>query len=125
LVPLSFVADWWCNVGDWISAAIPDPNIQTLTSWTTVITTTTTSTETFRSNTAPVYNPVTRTTSYVSNSGSGGSDETIGTSVKRVASVTLPHLPVANLNVDSLSHALSALALTSQRISKLFKLLAR
>lgn len=37
LTPLSFVADWFTNVGDWILAITPNPYVRVLGSWTTSI----------------------------------------------------------------------------------------
>lgn len=36
LVPLSFVVDWFIDVGDWLRAITPKSNIRDLASWTTV-----------------------------------------------------------------------------------------
>lgn len=35
LIPYSFVADWFVNVGDWLQAVVPDPTVDVLASWVT------------------------------------------------------------------------------------------
>jgi len=35
LVPYSFVVDWFVNVGDWLNAALPNPNVAVLGNWVT------------------------------------------------------------------------------------------
>ena len=37
LIPFSFVADWFFNIGDVVSAVTPDAGVSTLCSWTTVV----------------------------------------------------------------------------------------
>lgn len=37
LVPFSFVVDWFVNVGDWLQAVIPDPDIAVIGNWVTCV----------------------------------------------------------------------------------------
>lgn len=37
LVPLSFVADWFVNVGDWLAAITPNPYVEVLGNWVTTV----------------------------------------------------------------------------------------
>lgn len=38
IMPYSFVVDWFCGVGDWIQACVPNPNVSVLASWMTTVT---------------------------------------------------------------------------------------
>jgi hypothetical protein len=37
VIPFSFVMDWFVNVGDWVQAVTPNPEVQILGHWTTVV----------------------------------------------------------------------------------------
>jgi len=111
--PYSFVVDWFVNVGDWLNAVVPDPNIETHGNWVTTILRkeNTTSNVTWYKNvsTSPA-------TSYCG-PGCGGTISHVWYS--RSVNVSLPLHPMPATSLLSMSQAVSGLALGVQNIGQL------
>jgi hypothetical protein len=114
LTPWSFVADWFVNVGPWIEASVPRPDIQVMGSWVTSISNTTLNLS---------GGTLTRTLSNPSATYTG-SWNSVGHSVntvKRVVNPAIPSTPVATIRPLSLQQQVDALSLSVGKISQLLR----
>lgn len=105
LVPWSFVADWFVNVGDWIRAVTPDPSVRVLGSWTTEVHK---SVNSFSGCKWQKYISTAPATTY---QGSFTPPVITTLKVKRTANPSLPTTPVWRGNTLSIQNQVTGLAL--------------
>jgi len=110
LLPYSFVADWFVNVGEWLTAINPDPNIEVLGSWTTSV---------LREN--HVWRNCTWSCTQLgrSNNGNLGGSSLTRVTVTRDTAPELPLTPVVRLNKPTTKQIVDGLALTVGKCSRL------
>jgi len=112
LLPYSFVADWFANIGDWLQAVTPAPGITILGNWVTSITT-----HSYEFPNATLKATVSGLTSYGSTNSSSYTRE----KVTRAVNVQLPTTPVLTRQNLSTLHSVDACALIAGQIDKLLK----
>lgn len=109
IIPYSFVAEWFVNIGSWIKAVTPNPTVSVVSSWVTTI-----------SEVRDEFSAELKVTrDYPNNqsfSGSGGTSMKRYVDVVRVPNPPLPSLPVREKTISRL-HTIDGLALLLQRIS--------
>lgn len=106
LIPYSFVVDWFCNVGSWVTAITPSSTLTVRGSWTTKVETTS----------HICWAEALITDSGVTYKRDVGQSYLTWDDVTRVANPQLPIAPVLTMKPLSALHAVDALALISQRI---------
>lgn len=117
MLPFSWVVDQVINVGDWVKAAFPDPDIVIIQKWLTTISEitdygTATDCKIWRK---PDGEPARWFT------GSAGAKAITHTDVKRVLDFSLPSYPIYNPNMSYLSQALNDAAAGIQLVTNLLK----
>lgn len=114
IVPYSFVVDWFVNVGTWLNAVVPDPNVTVLGNWITrVYSFSCVEQVTF---TFPKPSPLgTITTTNV------GSVTTVKERVIRDCNQSLTLLPVLTRRNMSALHLTDALSLSASKVINLLK----
>jgi len=105
---LSFVLDWFIQVGDWLQAIYPVPEVDYLGNWVTTVKETFVNYEGFIDR----YVPQAPSTTYTSGCGSSQND---ATTIIRQVNRPIPSLPVASLNM-SLPNYLDAMSLANGSI---------
>jgi len=106
LVPYSFVVDWFCSIGDWLQAIMPDPAISVKGNWVTCKSTYITS-----YNGGPI-----RKTGWIPPGASANIGNWTGatvkvTNVERQCNQPIPPPPL-NFNFSSVTHAIDGAALS-------------
>lgn len=114
LVPFSFVADWFVNVGDWIRSVVPNPHIQILSNFTSVSRVRTSSMKYFHYSS---YKQVGGDPNAWVACGYGGSYDTVTSSGDRAVNVAVPTHPVLVPGSLSLLRKLDAFSLVHQFIT--------
>lgn len=102
MTPFSFVADWFFNVGDWLTASNLPPDVRVKGNWTTTVKT---DRHSFVSTDLYTY------LSAVATHGSWGSGVNNIVTVSRCVNRPLPTLPVMTSRYATVTHALDAAAL--------------
>lgn len=110
LVPYSFVVDWFTNIGDWIQAITPDPNVEVRGWWATVVA----ETEYTRSGSSsrPSYIPAAQ--QYWT--GPCGSETVKSFTYTRICNQPISFTPRLTFKPLSALHQVDALALSASRI---------
>lgn len=114
LTPYSFVSDWFVNVGGWISAMTPNHGVDEVYSWETIM-----YNWLQRGNCSLSVrkNPYSDREAPQTYTGSGGGEELKSFSYTRLPSIAEMLLyPPLKLDVSSVAHAVSGVALISQQI---------
>lgn len=114
IIPYSFVVDWFVNVGTWIEAVVPNPDVEVITSW---LTTVNKVTDKFGA-TLTVTRSYPPTKSF---SGSGGTSEQSYSNVDRVVGPVLSNTPVLTTQRLSMTHTADLQALLTQQVIPLMK----
>lgn len=112
LVPFSFVADWFVNIGDWLEAISPRSDISVRSSWCTVVTELTSS---------MAGGTISRSLGTTKFSGTYNSIVRKNISVVRTANPVIPSTPVLKGKLPSTTQQLDALALMSGKISQILR----
>lgn len=114
MIPYSFVADWFVNVGSWLQAVTPDPHARVIGSWQTTITNTVRTCQCDRW----WWDQPIQPSGYLRNMGYGGSSVRSDTTIERVPNPGLPSTPVLTRKPLSVLHSVDALTLSTQQILK-------
>jgi len=111
LFPLSFVLDWFVNLGDWIQSVTPDPQLKVLRSTISITQKRIQEIQvkTWISPTGKLYG------------GSGQVQTRTEQLLTRYTDPTIPTLPILKGELLSLNHSLDALSLVTGAIGKFFK----
>lgn len=112
VIPYSFVVDWFSNIGDWLQAVTPDPNVSIRDSWCTSVS------ETTNFITYQWKYDENRSNPQVHLSGSGGNETFTTLNVRRTVHHQLPTTPVWTKATLSTLHAADAMALLLNPIRK-------
>lgn len=115
-IPFSFVADWFVNVGDWLEASLPAPDIRVIGNWVTTVSTSSFSCEAQGSFTEET--SYQQHTTFTPNFGRVTVDST---GIRRDCNQLLPELPVMKVGTLSLLHTADAAALSLSPIKAILK----
>lgn len=115
LIPWSFVADWFINIGDWIKASTPRPDMTVLGSWVTSVEETT---RTFGPGTVILRQDM---PPLMDLTGPSGRSVNKTLTVKRLSNPSLPSLPTLQVKSLSALRSADALALAAGEIVKQLK----
>lgn len=114
VIPYSFVADWFYNVGTWIAAYTPNPDVETLSNWVTIVI-----------ETEQTFSGSLRYTWEGTFTGFCPSYHRRTSLVERRPNQALPPLPVRQVETLSMPQKLDAIAMLSQQIVEQLKLFKR
>lgn len=110
LIPASFVVDWFVGVGSWLQAVMPDPNINVLGHWSTVV-------KTYERTMSGYCTPPVEAPTGQHYEGSLGSCQEKSFTLMRDCSTPIASAPVLTMKPLSTLRQLDALSLSVGRIS--------